>query len=59
MGIHETLVNVSKECARRCGESHILNKNHPESVKRLQIVKTNLRGAAARATCGKQPALNP
>eukprot|EP00959_Pyramimonas_sp_CCMP1952_P455755 9472052-Pyramimonas_sp.AAC.1 len=48
--IREALANVEDECARRYGESHILKTARPQSVKPLQVVKTNARGAKARGT---------
>eukprot|EP00959_Pyramimonas_sp_CCMP1952_P064451 1345840-Pyramimonas_sp.AAC.1 len=48
--IRETLANFGNECARRQGESHILETTRPQSVKLLQSLKANVRGAKERAT---------
>eukprot|EP00959_Pyramimonas_sp_CCMP1952_P126773 2651349-Pyramimonas_sp.AAC.1 len=37
MGTREALASFKHECARRGGESHILNRNLPESVKLLEM----------------------
>ena len=46
----EAVAHVQNECARRYGESYILKTSRPPSAKLLQIIKTNVRGARARAT---------
>eukprot|EP00959_Pyramimonas_sp_CCMP1952_P315535 6604010-Pyramimonas_sp.AAC.1 len=57
--IREVLTHVYNECARRPGQSHILKTTRPQSVKLSHMLITNVRGAQARATFSKPPALKP
>eukprot|EP00959_Pyramimonas_sp_CCMP1952_P166362 3477231-Pyramimonas_sp.AAC.1 len=48
--IREVLASFLNECARRYGESHMLETGCPQSVKLLLSVRTNVRRSKARAT---------
>eukprot|EP00959_Pyramimonas_sp_CCMP1952_P246054 5142627-Pyramimonas_sp.AAC.1 len=48
--IRKDLAHFENERARRSGESHMLKRSRPQSVKLLQLFKSTVRGAKARAT---------
>eukprot|EP00959_Pyramimonas_sp_CCMP1952_P190417 3982535-Pyramimonas_sp.AAC.1 len=48
--IRETSATIKNDCARRLGENNIMKTIRPQSVKLLQTLKTNVRGAEARTT---------
>eukprot|EP00959_Pyramimonas_sp_CCMP1952_P067226 1403169-Pyramimonas_sp.AAC.1 len=48
--IREARPNVSNECERRGGESHMLKKSRLQSVKFVRLFKMSVRGAKAITT---------